>query len=322
MKEERPMNSDPMIEALRRVEVPGIAEARARAIAAARDAYGSGPTPSPRRLRRLARRRIAIALTCLAIAAAFLAFTGPGQAATAWVSDLISGPNEFLPGSSGYYIHNSQLIGYGALPTGEPYQLRAVANHDQGDACIQLIWKSSDISKDDPLGGALCDDGSVGESRWSRGDVEALIDSLPNDSPPGASGTVVLGVAPPQASEVLIRVPASPDVQPSEESTQTFGLRGGEINETSGESVHIPPLTAFVGYLPPGAGDLRTAPASEAIALDGNGSEISATNLAWVRFVRPDIHQPAIMPCLPKTHFCDLIIAGDRGGSQSGRAEP
>jgi hypothetical protein len=297
------MSADPIRQLLEAVEPPGASAARLRTIRLARAQMAQFPSPQPSKF---TWRRLALALGCLAIAASLVAFTGPGRVATEWVSDLVSGSNEFQPGQYGYYVHNSELVGYGELPNGGPYQLRAVANH--GEACIQMIWKSSGVWNDS-LGDGICED-SGGSLQWSSG-VHAQVGSLPTDHLPGASGTVVLGVAPPHASEVRIRVPASPGVEASDEAAQTFPLHSGKITETSGESAAIPPVVAFVGYLTHGAGDRTTAPPAEAVAIDSGGSRIAATSLAWVRFTLPDTNQPAIMPCEHNSQICDVIVADE-----------
>ena len=82
------MDSDYVIDALRGIDVPGSAEGRERAMAAARRANSGRQVPSSRWHPVLP---AALALVALLVA---LSFTPPGRAATDWVSDLVTGPNE------------------------------------------------------------------------------------------------------------------------------------------------------------------------------------------------------------------------------------
>jgi hypothetical protein len=303
------MRRDPIGEVLKSDSFPGGDHARERVVAIARREIAARQVDVPRSSR--LPRRLTLAVVLL-IALGLASLTPPGQAATEWVNDFITKPNNFEPGSYGYQLQSSTLIGSGELSNGDRYQLRGYIGNGGDGACVAVIWEKSN----DHAGSCQH------EPEWKNVGVEApIIGPLPNDSTPGASGTFVYGIASRDTSEVRIRVPASAGVDESDEAAQLFPIEG-KISDTTGASEPIPPVKLFVGYLPPGAGDKRTAPPAEAVALNGDGQEIAATKLSWVRFVRPDTDEPAIMPCYQGNGSCDIVIAGDRGGSQSGRAEP
>jgi hypothetical protein len=264
-------------------------------------ARAEGPMLSAGRRGRV-RRRIAVAMAVV-VALAAASFTPPGRAATDWVSDLLAGPNTFEPGQYGYQLHTSTLIGSGELPTGDRYQVRGYIGNGADGGCVVIVWEHSERSL------PQC------SNDWREDQVSfAVAGRLPEDEEnPAAHGIVVLGAAPYASSEVRIRVPASAGVEPSDEPAQLFPVDGG-ITDTTGTSAKVPPVQVFVGYLPPGAADIRSAPPSHAVALDGD-EEIGTTELRWIRFTPPDSHTPAVTTCVTvRDPLCQQMLSQGRGG--------
>jgi hypothetical protein len=233
-------------------------------------ARAEGPTLSARRRGRV-RRRIAVAMAfVVALAAASL--TPPGRAATQWVSDQLAGPNTFEPGQYGYQLHTSTLIGSGELPTGDRYQIRGYIGNGGDGGCVVIVWEHSERAPGDCLPPGH-------EAQFSI----PIAGRLPEDEQDaGAHGVVMFGAAPHESTDVRIRVPESPGVSASDEPAQLFPI-DGTITDTTGASVAVPPVQIYVGYLPPGAGDFRSAPPAHAVALSGD-QELGSTELSWIRF--------------------------------------
>jgi hypothetical protein len=140
------MDSDHLMDTLRATEVPGTAEARGRAIAAARLAYRAHPATSRSRSGRLA-----VALVSIALLGA-LSLTPPGEAATGWVGRLvgigggggrighIGGPPSVLTRFGLAPAPEPQVvIADGAAPDGNRYQLSAFESHRHG-TCFMLSF--------------------------------------------------------------------------------------------------------------------------------------------------------------------------------------
>src|SRR6185369_5336581 len=97
-------------------------------------------------------------------------------------------------------------------------QLRGYVGNDADGACIALLWEHSAHTASTCQGTP---------PSWARIGISApIITYLPGDAEPGSNGTVVLGVASPAASRVVIRVPASDGVEAGEQVAQTFALKG------------------------------------------------------------------------------------------------
>jgi hypothetical protein len=297
------MKADRLREALQNGRFATGHEARERAVESARAEVAVRRSPKPRR-RQLALATVAL-LACLALAAV----TPPGQAATGWVSDLISGPNEFQPGQYGYQLQTSTLIGSGELPNGDRYQVRGYVGNGDDGGCAAVIWENSDWSI------ARCANVSP---PWKEGEVSAPdIGRLPEDvEAPGASGTVVIGVAPKETTVVEIRVPASDGVRASEEQAQLFPI-DGSISDTTGATADVPRVQFYVGYLPPGAGDLRSAPAAKAVAFSGD-KELGSSNASWIRF-SPEGDDPLIISCVAGAEVCQTVLSRAEAKRQADR---
>jgi hypothetical protein len=268
-------------------------------------ARAEGPRLSARGRGRV-RRRIAIAMAVV-IALAAASFTPPGRAATDWVSDLLAGPNTFEPGQYGYQLHTSTLIGSGELPTGDPYQVRGYVNSNGPGApvgCVAIVWQHSAHS--------LPECSNVPGWNGNRVSI-AVAGRLPEDEQdPGAHGVVVLGAAPNESTEVRIRVPESAGVSASDEPAQLFPIDGA-ISDTAGAVAQVPRVKIFVGYLPPGAGDYRTAPPAHAVAL-GDERELAATELSWTRFTFQGGRIPSITACVKRDPLCQQLARPRQGG--------
>jgi hypothetical protein len=292
------MKTDRVREVLKGGRFAAGEETRDRVIAIARRDVTARAAPL-----RSARRSWTVATAGLLLCLGLASVTPPGQAATQWVSDLVSGPNDFEPGQYGYQLQTSTLIGSGELSNGDRYQLRGYVGNGSDGGCVAVVWENSDKSA------AMCENNSP---VWKDAQISApIIAGLPNDKSPGASGTYVFGVASEQTSEVQLRVPASDGVQASNESAQLFPI-AGSISDTGGASASIPPVKLFVGYLPSGAGDIRRAPPAEAAALSSQ-KDLAAVKLSWIRFQRPDVDESSILPCLEGDDACQTILRADGG---------
>jgi hypothetical protein len=118
-EEANPMGSDYVIEALREGRVPGSAQARERAVAAARDAYRARPAATGKRGWRLAIGAAAIGLL------GALSFTPPGEAATGWIGRVVGiGESPSLE-QVGSVQGSAVVIDSGTLSDGTPYELVA-----------------------------------------------------------------------------------------------------------------------------------------------------------------------------------------------------
>jgi hypothetical protein len=240
------------------------------------------------------RRRIAIAMA-VALALTGAAFTPPGRAATHWVSDWLAGPNTFEPGQYGYQLHTSTLIGSGELPTGDPYQVRGYINANGSGkplGCIAIVWQHSEHAPGECLPPGH-------EAQFSI----PIAGRLPEDEQDaGAHGVVMFGAAPHESTEVRVRVPKSPGVSASDEPAQLFPI-DGMITDTTGASAEVPPVQIYVAYLPPGAGDFRSAPPAHAVALSG-GQELGSTELSWIRFTPSEGRFSYLTTCVATHQVC------------------
>jgi hypothetical protein len=256
-------------------------------------ARAEGPTLSARRRGRI-RRRIAVAMAVV-VALAAASFTPPGRAATHWVSDWLAGPNSFDPGQYGYQLHTSTLIGSGELPTGDPYQIRGYINTNGSGkpvGCIAIVWQHSERAPGECLPPGH-------EAQFSI----PIAGRLPEDEhDAGAHGVVMFGSAPRESTEVRIRVPQSPGVPASDEPAQLFPI-DGTITDTTGASAAVPPVQIYVGYLPPGAGDFRSAPPAHAVALSGD-QELGSTELSWIRFTFSGGRVSYLTTCVATHQVC------------------
>jgi hypothetical protein len=273
-------------------------EALEHVVAATRTAVSPRANAGPRRRQFLT--ATAALLACLGL----VSITPPGRAATQWISDLVSGPNEFQPGQYGYQLKTSTLLGSGELPNGDRYQLRGYVGNGDDGGCVAIVWERSDRSV------GTCANVSPA---WKADGLSApVIGRLPGDEKtPGASGVFVLGTAPEGTSDVAIRVPASDGVQATDEPAQLFPIRGS-IADTTGASAAVPSVQAFVGYLPPGAGDARSAPPANVVAVNGD-TEVGSIELSWIRFQLPDSGEPAIMSCIEGTETCQAMLSATAG---------
>lgn len=202
--------------------------------------------------------------------------------------------------SNAAQLQSSKLIGSGELPTGDRYQLRGYVGNGNDGGCVVLVWEQSNRSFPN------CANVNPG---WKEGQVSSPeVGRLPEDeSDPGASGTFVTGAAPEQSTEVAIRVPASDGVPASEQPAQLFPI-SGSISDTSGASAPIPSMKFFVGYLPPGAGNMRSAPPAKAVALNGD-EEVSSVDLTWIRFRPAPEALPLIMSCPEGDTTCQNLLS-------------
>jgi hypothetical protein len=295
------MNADQLRNVIQNGNYDGGEDARERTVASARGTLIAGGTA-----RRNRRRQFALAGATAVACLALVAITPPGQAATNWVSSLISGPNTFEPGDYGYQLQTSTLIGSGEMPTGDRYQVRGYVNSNGATVgCAAIVWENSNSSLPE------CSNVSP---PWGSDRVSMPVAGrLPNDdASPGSRGIVVIGAAPSQSSEVQIRVPNSDGVAASDESAQLFPI-DGKITDTDGASVDVPPVQVFVGYLPPGAGDFRSAPPAQAVAFDGN-KELGSVPLSWINFHLPS-DVPHIMACVQGDPTCQHIVDQEAGMS-------
>jgi hypothetical protein len=128
---------DELLSALRTSELPNAAEARQRAIDAARQAYRSRPvTARPFRAARL------VAATALLAVFAFC-FTAPGHAATGWVGRLVGigdvggPPSVDQPVGSTRANGSKVVIANGSAPDGSRYELVAFQSAEDG-TCIEV----------------------------------------------------------------------------------------------------------------------------------------------------------------------------------------
>jgi hypothetical protein len=226
------------------------------------------------------------------------------------VSDLVSGANDFQPGQYGYQLQTSTLVGSGELPTGDRYQVRGYVNSNGGPdtGCVAIVWENSDSS--------LPECSNVSPPWGEEGLSMPVVGRLPgDDAVPGSKGVVVMGAAPEQSTEVQIRVPASQDVDAGQTAAQLFPV-DGSISDTTGTIAKVPPVKVFVGYLPPRAGDFRSAPPAQAVALDGD-QELGSTKLAWLRFKPPGSGESRISVCESGDPFCEQMLSLE---SQAGSA--
>jgi hypothetical protein len=242
------------------------------------------------------------------VALAVAAFTPPGRAATGWVSDLLAGSNTFDPGQYGYQLHSSTLIGSGELPTGDRFQLRGYVNSNGPGApvgCVAIVWEHSQHSLPE------CSNAPG----WDGKQVSiAVAGRLPEDEQdPGAHGVVVLGAAPYGSTEVRIRVPKSSGVAASDDPATLFPV-DETISDTAGASVGVPGVKVFVGYLPPGAGDYRSAPPAQAVGAEGD-RQLGTTELSWIRFTPPGSSTPVITACVDGDPLCRSLAS--QGHSRS-----
>lgn len=289
------MNAQELRNMLREGRFVGDDEALERTVAAARV-----EVVPVREVRRPRLRRFAAAGAAALVLLGLAAITPPGQAATQWVSDLVSGENEFQPGQYGYQLQTSTLVGYGELPTGDRYQLREYVGNGEDGGCVALLWENSDRSA------STC---ANVPPVWKADAVSEaqVIGRLPEDEAnPGASGTFVLTTAPGQSTKVDIRVPASDGVEATSQPAQIFPITG-KISDTTGASASVPDVQLAVGYLPPGAGDLRTGPPAEAVAFDGD-SEIGAAKLGWISFSPSQKAPPVITSCSEGDGLCQTLL--------------
>jgi hypothetical protein len=247
-----------------------------------------------RRRRTRIRRRVAIAMAVV-VALTAAALTPPGRAATDWVSDWLAGPNTFEPGSVGYQLHTSTLIGSGELPTGDPYQVRGYINANgpgKPVGCVAIVWQHSEHAPTECLPPGH-------EAQFSI----PIAGRLPKDEQDaGAHGVVMFGAAPHESTEVRVRVSESPGISASDEPAQLFPI-DGTITDTTGASAAVPPVQIYVGYLPPGAGDFRSAPPAHAVALSGD-QELGSTELSWIRFTPPEGPNSYLTSCVATNQLC------------------
>jgi hypothetical protein len=290
------MNADQFRDLVQNGQFSSGESARDQTVAAAREALVRSRRARPPR-----RRQLALAGAALVALLAIGYVTPPGQAASNWVSGLVSGPNNFEPGEYGYQLQTSTLIGFGELQTGDRYQLRGYVGNGNDGGCVVIVWETSDRSV------PSCANVTPG---WKADDVSEaqVIGRLPEDEKtPSEHGTFVMGTAPEQTTDVTFQVPASKGVEAADEHAQLFPIKG-EISDTTGASAEVPPVQFFVGYLPPGAGDLRSAPAAEAVAFNGD-NEVGAAKLAWVSFRPSPDAMPFITPCTAGDTLCDTLLS-------------
>jgi hypothetical protein len=113
------MGSDYVIEALRETRVPGSAQARERAVAAARGAYRGHRAATGNR-----GRRLAIGVATIGLLGA-LSFTPPGEAATGWIGRVVGIGESPTLEQVGSVQGSAVVIDSGTLPDGTPYELVA-----------------------------------------------------------------------------------------------------------------------------------------------------------------------------------------------------
>lgn len=288
------MNADHLRDVLRGDRFVTGTEALESTVERARHEAGATTTYTPRR------RQWAIAAAAGAGCLALFAFTPPGQATTQWVSDLVTGTNDFEPGQYGYQLKMSTLVGSGELPTGDRYQLRGYVGNGEDGGCVAIVWENTDRTA------STC---ANVPPAWKADAVSEaqVVGRLPEDeNNPGASGTFVLTTAPAQSTEVDIRVPASDGVEASSQPARIFPI-DGKISDTAGATASVPSVQFVVGYLPPGAGDLRTGPPAEAVALNGD-SEIGSAKLGWLSFKPSPDAPPWITACSEGDAFCQTLL--------------
>jgi hypothetical protein len=192
--------------------------------------------------------------------------TPPGQAATGWVGDLVSGGgDDTKPQTLSERLANALLLGTGSAPGGETYEVFADLDTDEG-MCVFLNWTG------DTHGGfGTCQ---------SESPLHAAV-SVPFVDNAASGVVVVAGLARPGASRVELSYTREGSDQTAQAPVRMFRTDDAILRQLGATPSQA--LTFFVGFLPEGVGDVTGSSTARAAAYDDAGQELGATGVSWVR---------------------------------------
>lgn len=188
---------------------------------------------------------------------------------------------------------STMVLATGTTPNGEPFEITA---NGPREVCVNFNWV-------DPA----TDTGGVG-----RCNIDHSFE--PPIEPPmifdwrGADGHAVFGLASADVAEVVVSYRLDGDSAVTEAPVQLFPIPTSTAEDV-GATEPIPPIAAYVAFLPNDVGDVTGTSDAEAIARDSTGEELGRTRIAWT-FWDTGRGKPIILPCRDgRDSFCRRAIS-------------